>query len=261
VSTTPPVDGEVLRRHFVAIATSEYDDPCFKPLAVAAEVQAMREWLCTPEQGRRVFTPAYSELANNPTKRAVRDALEDPPPERRWRETDAAVVFVTGHGMTADGSHWTVLQATEANRVPSTAIRTADLISWLKGTRIRHLFLVLDQCFAGQTVAEVAAFDKDLPGTWLVLPSATKNQEAVTGALTGAVTAFLAELRSREGSKYAGPRIPLLDVHDFVKGVQEKLGEGQQLSALPGSQQSGPHPCLPNPHLSGPRRRHGQERT
>ncbi|WP_327349702.1 ATP-binding protein [Streptomyces sp. NBC_01321] len=248
MSTVPPVDGEIRRRHFVAIATSQYDDPAYKPLAVDAEVRAMRAWLCSPELGERVFTPAYQELADHPTKRLVRDALEDPPPGRRWRETDAAVVFVTGHGVTVDGSHWTVLQATESDRVPPTAVRTADLISWLKSTRVQHLFLVLDQCFAGQTTAEVAAFDQNLPGTWLVLPSATKGQQAMEGALTGAVTAFLADLHSREGASYAGPTIPLLDVRVFLDGVQRKLGEGQRLIPLPGSQQSGPHPCLPNPH-------------
>lgn len=248
MSTAGAVDGEVLRRHFVAIATSDYDDPTYKPLAVGAEVQALRDWLCVPQLGDRVFTPAYPELADNPSKRAVRDALEDPPLQRRWREADAAVVLVTGHGVIADGAHWTVLQATEADRVPSTALRTADLISWLKDTRIRHLFLVLDQCSAGQTITQAAMFDKTLPDTWLVLPSATKNQEAITGALTGAVTAFLAELRSVEGAKYAGPKIPLLDVRDFLDGVQAKLGEGQKLTTLPDGQQSGPHPCLPNPH-------------
>ncbi|MFF9158377.1 hypothetical protein ACF1AB_39830 [Streptomyces sp. NPDC014846] len=248
MSVPGEVDQEVLRRHFVAIATCEYDDPSFKPLTVGGEVQALRDWLCATHLGKRVFTPLHPELADNPSKQAVREALEDPPPVRRWRESDAAVVFVTGHGVTADGAHWTVLQGTEADRIPSTALRTADLISWLKDTRIRHLFLVLDQCFAGQTIAEAAAFDEAFPGTWLVLPSATKNQEAITGALTGAVTAFLAELRSAEGARYAGPKIPLLDVRDFLDGVQAHLGDGQQLVSLPGSQTSGPHPCLPNPH-------------
>ncbi|WP_329127406.1 ATP-binding protein [Streptomyces sp. NBC_01465] len=242
------MDGEVKRRHFVAIATSEYDDPDYEPLAVGVEVRVLREWLCCLDLGGRAFAPAYEELADNPTKGAVRDALEDPPGHRRWREADAAVVFVTGHGVTQSGAHWTVLQATESDRVESTALRTVDLINWLKNTRIRHLFLILDQCFAGRTIGEIAAFETDLPGTWFVLPSATKDQKAVLGALTGAVTAFLTELQSHNGESYAGPKIPLLDVQVFLDGVQGKLGEGQRLIPLPGSQASGPHPCLPNPH-------------
>ncbi|MCM1968896.1 MULTISPECIES: AAA family ATPase [unclassified Streptomyces] len=246
--SAPPADEDVLRRHFVAIATSEYDDPGFGPLAVGDEVKAMRAWLCSPDLGARAFAPLYPRLAEDPTKGAVRDALEDPPPERRWREADAAVVFVTGHGVIEGGAHWTVLKATESDRLASTALRTVDLVNWLRDTRIRHLFLVLDQCFAGQTIAEVAAFETNLPGTWLALPSATKDKEAVTGALTAAVTAFLDELRSPVGEAYAGPEIPLLDVRVFLDGVQGKLGVGQRLIPLPGSQLSGPHPCLPNPH-------------
>lgn len=96
MSTVPPVDGEIRRRHFVAIATSQYDDPAYKPLAVDAEVRAMRAWLCSPELGERVFTPAYQELADHPTKRLVRDALEDPRPgggggrrTRQWSSSPA----------------------------------------------------------------------------------------------------------------------------------------------------------------------------
>ncbi|MDN0193656.1 ATP-binding protein [Streptomyces sp. S.PNR 29] len=240
--------GDIRRRHFVAIATGEYEDPAFEPLAVTAEVKALREWLCAEDRGIPPFVPAYPELANNPTRGAVRDALENPPPQRRWRDADAAVVFVTGHGVTQDGVHWTVLQDSESDRLPATALRTADLILWLKDTRIRYLFLILDQCFAGATVREIADFEKDLPATWLVLPSATRDQEAVVGALTGAVTAFLAELRSPEGAQYGGPRVDLLDVAVFLERVQAKLGPGQRLVPLQGSQTSGKHPCLPNPH-------------
>ncbi|WKX11674.1 ATP-binding protein [Streptomyces sp. NL15-2K] len=236
----------------MAIATGEYDDPVFKPLAVGAEVRALAEWLCSRDLKTLPFVHAHPELAKNPTKQAVRDALEDPPPRGRWREADAAVVFVTGHGVVRDGVHWTVLQASESDRLAATALRTVDLIMWLKDTRIRYLFLILDQCFAGATLREVAAFEKDLPETWLVLPSATRDQEAVEGALTEAVTEFLAELRSREGEQYAGRLYPLLDVQVFLEGVAAKLGPGQRLLPLHGSQLSGMHPCLPNPHYRPP---------
>ncbi|MFF4121346.1 AAA family ATPase [Streptomyces sp. NPDC001714] len=248
MSTPSRTDTERTRRHFVAIATADYDDPSFEPLEVGPEVQAMREWLCADDLGERAFAPAYPHLADNPTKRAIREALEDPPPERRWREADTAVVYVTGHGILQDRAHWTVLQATESNRLAATALRTVDLISWLKDTNIQHLFLVLDQCFAGNTVAEVAGFDEELPDKWLVLPSATRGSEVLTGALTQAVTAFLADLQTDQGAAYAGPTIPLLSVEIFLQGVRAKLGQGQRLQLLPGSQQTGPHLCLPNPH-------------
>lgn len=161
---------EIQRRHFVAIATGQYDDPNYEPLDVGAEVRVLTDWLCAPGLDARVFTRAHPQLASDPTERAIIDALKNPEPRARWREKDAAVVFVTGHGATSDGVHWTVLKSSERDRLPATALRTADLIMWLKVTRVLHLFLVLDQCFAGKTITEVAAFDKDIPATWLVLP-------------------------------------------------------------------------------------------
>ncbi|MFC9684174.1 hypothetical protein [Streptomyces sp. NPDC056948] len=105
------------------------------------------------------------------------EPLEDPPPEQRWREADAAVVLVTGHGVTSNGAHWTVLQGSEADRLSSTSLRTADLISWLKDTRIRHLFLVLDQCFAGQTIAERPPSTKPCPAPGWCCPAPPRTRK------------------------------------------------------------------------------------
>ncbi|QIY54457.1 ATP-binding protein [Streptomyces sp. RPA4-5] len=240
------VDADILRRHFVAVATSGYDDPGFPPLDVDQEVKTLRDWLCAPTAGARRFIESHPHLADDPSEDDIRFALRNPPPADRWRVGDAAVVFVTGHGLTADGAHWTVLRSTESGRLRSTALRTADLIAWLSETDIQHLFLVLDLCYAGQTATETVTFDRQFPQTWLVLPSATKDQEAVAGALTTAIADFLRELGSPIGAKYGLQ--PLLDVTTFLDAVQAKLGPGQRLVPLQGSQRSGPHPCLPNPH-------------
>ncbi|MGY4744955.1 hypothetical protein [Streptomyces sp. ATMOS53] len=235
-----------MRRHFVAVATSTYDDPLWEPLGVDGEVRAMADWLCADGLGTRRFTHAHPHLAYDPTEDDIRKALRNPPHSERWSAGDAAVVFVTGHGTTGDGGHWTALKATESNRLQATALRTADLVGWLSETDVQHLFLVLDLCYAGHTIAETAVFDREIPGTWLVLPSATKNQEAVTGALTTAIAEFLAELASPVGQKYGLDQH--LDVTVFLDAVERRLGPGQRLIPLPGSQRSGPHPCLPNPH-------------
>ncbi|QES46646.1 hypothetical protein DEJ50_01040 [Streptomyces venezuelae] len=241
-----PVDADILRRHFLAIATSTYDDPVWEPLGVDDEVRTMTDWLCADGLGTSRFTRAHPHLADSPTEDEIRTALRNPPHSTRWSAADAAVVFVTGHGITGDGGHWMALKATESGRLQSTALRTADLVGWLAETGIQHLFLVLDLCYAGHTIAETAAFDREIPGTWLVLPSATKNQEAVTGALTTAIAEFLAELKSPVGQKYGLDRH--LDVTVFLDAVERRLGPGQRLIPLPGSRRSGPHPCLPNPH-------------
>ncbi|MFD3756699.1 AAA family ATPase [Streptomyces sp. NPDC058622] len=236
----------IIRRHFVAVATSEYGDLGFEPLDVEGEVSALHDWLCAEGLGERRFVQQHRHLADNPDEDAIRAALRNPPPGERWRASDAAVVFVTGHGIVADGRHWMVLRETETDRLQATALRTADLVAWLATTDIQHLLLILDLCYAGRAAAEVTSFDREIPRTWLVLPSATKSQEAVTGALTSAISGFLQELASAEGQKYG--LAPFLDVASFLQAVESRLGTGQRLIPLAGSQQSGAHPCLPNPH-------------
>jgi len=166
----------------------------------------------------------------------------------RWREADAAIVFVTGHGAVQDGVHWTILRRTEAQRIPVTALQTSHLVTWLKYSGIQHLLLVLDLCSAGAASVGLALSDRDIPPTWLVLPSAARDEEAVVGAFTEAITTFLSQLHDPLGARYGLG--PYLDVPSFLAGVQDAL-PGQRLVPLSGSQFSGPHLCLPNPHYRG----------
>lgn len=198
-------DEEVLRRHFVAIATSDYDDPTWPRLEVSTEVDAMRAWLCSPGLGSRMFTTAHPQLANNPTKRQITEALEDPP--QPWSDADAAVVFVTGHGhLSSTRTHYMIFKATDGSRLNATALPTATLLGWLADTGIQHLLVVLDACYSGGVAGDALRLNADLPAGWLVLPSATADQQAVAGALTAAITRFLKVLPTTAGIKYAGPR-------------------------------------------------------
>jgi hypothetical protein len=245
--------GQVLRRHFVAIATSVYDNPPWDTQALSGvtdEVAAMRRWLCGEDgdgTGTVVFTHRHDDLADNPPLKAIEDRLRNPPAMQRWRDSDAAVLYVTGHGHTQDGAHWIVLRETESGeRLPATALRTADLISWLKATRIQHLLLLLDMCHAGQVTSDTVRFDRDVPKGWLGLAVAAKHESAAVQALTRAVDRFLAEVRAT--AKYG--QEPFLLQRDFVDFLQQDLDQaGQTLtyvfSRVPNA---GPHECLPNPH-------------
>jgi hypothetical protein len=244
MSAVPEFD--VLRRHFVAIATAEYDD--FRPLpGVRSEVDSLRAWLCSADLGDRAFAISpHLAVGLNPTKSRLREILEDPQPAQIWNHDDAAVVFVTGHGLKADGVHWIILKSTARQALTRTALRTADLVGWLKETQVGHLLLILDMCQAGAVAEDVARFDVDFPRNWLVLAAVTSDQQARSGALTGAVTGFLQELDSAEGRQYGSQ--PYLQVADFLNAIQDRL-PAQRLDliakGLPNLTFS---PCLPNPH-------------
>jgi len=244
----------ILRRRFLSIATATYDDPSWPPLPqVTGEVQVLRDWLCDTALADRSFSPWHSELADNPTIDDIRKALENPPPAERLREADAAVLYVTGHGDVAEGSHWVVLRQTEEDRITATALRTSDLFGWLLATRVRHLLLIYDLCYSGAVGKDVVRFDRSPPPGWIGITSAGAREKATTGALTSAVRAFLDELGRPEGQKYGSPTDPYLRIEDLLRVLQRELSrlDPPQTLTLLNTQLPSLDlcsPCLPNPH-------------
>jgi len=227
----------------VAIATSEFDDwKHFSSLdGVKDEVAALRKWLCDPALGDRAFADPQPQLADNPSADQVRDALGSLD-DADWSEADTAVVFITTHGW-VDGQHWLAVKATDKDKPGKTALATGQLIRILQDTGIKHLMLILDTCHAGRVNWEMTI---PKSRSWIVLPSATEDEEAGVGVLSGAITAFLKELRSSEGAQYGHDAY--LTLGDFVQGIERYLGDGQFAGALYPTRQGDPHPCLPNPH-------------
>ena len=244
-------DSDVLRRHFVAIATADYDDRSYPALpGVTSEVQELQAWLCDSGRlGGRAFSPPpyLAALAHGPTAGQIRAMLRNE--LRQWTDADAAAVFITGHGQVADGSHWLVLRDSESTDLANTALRTSDFIRGLMSSGVEHLLLIVDACFAGASKADVVRLDKDFPRGWLVLPSAMKDETATTGALSTAIAKAVDKLHGGQGEKY-GRNARYFTVEQFLATVSEFLGDGQRLTPLYGSQTSGPHLCLPNPHFA-----------
>jgi hypothetical protein len=245
VTTPAPRDEDapvfdILRRHLVAVATAAYDNTHDLP-GVADEVTTIAGWVCDETLGDRRFTRAYPELAEDPTEEQL-GALK----RLEWSADDAAVVFVTGHGVVRDDTHWLLLKTSDPLRLRSTAVRTGDLLGWLADTDVEHLLVILDLCHAGKTASDVVRFTESLPRTWLVLAAVSKGELATTGALTGAVADFLEELGSPVGEQY--DHGPYLRFDQFIAAVQDRLGDAQRLTLVePALPQLGASPCLPNP--------------
>jgi hypothetical protein len=236
---------DVLRRSFLAIATAEYADVTCRALpGVTGEVDQLSGWLCSPQLGRRRFEPVAEKLRSNPTKREIEDALA----ECDWNHDDAAVVFVTGHGVVHGDTHWIVLTSTQTAKLQRTgALRTGDLVDWLRETEVEHLLVILDMCHAGAAASDTVKLPS-FPDTWLVLASALNDQPAATGALTSAISGLLELLDTPVGAKYGDHDQPYLRMEDFLREVQDRLPAGQRLATLDRAlPRSGPSPCLPNP--------------
>ncbi len=136
-------------------------------------------------------------------------------------------MYITGHGDIAGTGehteHFLVLQKTEQRRLGGSGLPTLELFRWLSATDIEYLLVIIDVCFAGQVLEQVEALAKD---HWLILPSATREQRARSGALTDGITRFV-----KEGAKY-NRHSPYLPVGVFVKAVNDMTPPTQNIKHI-----------------------------
>ena len=184
MKSTSPADNEFLRRHFVAVTTLEYDDATLDPLPGGAdEVAALRGWLCDETLADRRFTTQYPELASNPTKQQVHEALEDPLAAIRWRRTDVAVLFVSGHGIDDGSAHFVVLEGRDTSRPHPAALKTRNMVAWLTETKIERLLHPHGHVLRRPGGDRYVRLARQFPDTWLVLASATNDPAGPGGLL------------------------------------------------------------------------------
>jgi hypothetical protein len=241
-------DDQILRRHFIAIATDVYEaNGAFAALDVDKEVAAMRRWLADEALHERRFDDqAYAALAHRPSYDQIKQMVRK---HRRFTNADAVVVYVTGHGITGqDRSHLIVLHDTDP-KDPGEALRTADLILWLAGHRgLDQVMIIIDVCQAGQLDDNLPAeLKRDLPPGWLVVVTAPAGVDAKLGAFTGAVESSMDELRrSTDAASRVEPYLQWWQ--QFVQPVGDRLRKSnrQPPKALTTPWQQ-PFYYLPNP--------------
>jgi WD40 repeat protein len=238
------------RRQFVAIATAEYTSSFEGLPGVRNEVDKIRHWLTGGEVRDRGFEHVHDELAKNPSLDAIETAFKRPHTRVDWCEKDAAVVYITGHGMTqADPPddkgnryprHILVLKDTEKTELDTDGLETASLLRWLSKLTIEHLLVIIDACFAGEVTRQIEGL-ASTKKHWLVLPSATSEQKAQQSALTNAIGKFIAD-----GRKY-DVMDPYYHIGTFVGGLNEILAPDQRVEKIYKGGEHEEHVCLPNP--------------
>jgi hypothetical protein len=243
----------VLNRHLIAIATAEYQYPPWdeKPLqAVAEELTTIRGWLgvdADPDRAAPRFSEKNPELADSPTLSQVQALVPDA--LRALRDSDAVVVYVTGHGHRDDfRRHWIVLSETEEHQPSWSALSTSTLVEWLGYTKVRYLLVLLDLCYAGTVVRHPPIVPDETRRDWIGLASADEHQPARVGALTQAIADYLEFLNRDVGAKHAGRAVRYLTADTFVKEIQKRLSDQNLTVLFPWTLGQTEHHCLPNPH-------------
>jgi len=248
--------GWIRRRRLVIIATSKFASDRYRSLedVVPKEVSHITTWLTDKRLDARGFTHEYAELADNPSRREIQANLMETSGDDEWNKADAAVLYITGHGVVRDDGerrrHFLVLSETGRN-LSKTALPTAELLDWLADTTIEYLLVVIDVCSAGQVVEEIMGRVKE---HWLILPSSLEDQAAKPGALTEAIARYLQKAAQfNTHSRYLTVGLFV----DTVNQMLEMIAPGQRVEEVykgrrrgkprePGSAHD-PHVCLPNP--------------
>jgi WD40 repeat protein len=238
------------RRQFVAIATAKYTASFQELPGVPNEVDRIRRWLAGEQVGKRGFEHIHEELADNPSLDAIETVFKRPRTRVDWCGQDAAVVYITGHGVTQidppdekgdrQRRHILVLKDTEETELDTDGLETASLLRWLSALTIEHLLVIIDACFAGEVTRQIEGL-ASTKKHWLVLPSATSEQKAQQSALTNAIGQFIAD-----GRKY-NIDDPYYHVGMFVRSLNEILAPDQRVEKIYKGGNHDEHVCLPNP--------------
>jgi WD40 repeat protein len=243
---------DILRRSVIAIASGKFDATGKYPeLNVQTELNSLYEWLCDPALGERRFDSSrFKSLAQNPSFDEIKSHLTGRcggQLKRSFSDSDALVVYVTGHGDIDKGAHYTVLKESDPAALSSTALPTIEMLRWLAEHQgLDNVLLIIDLCHAGHILEEVSAgLRRELPDQWIALLTTSDDAAAKVGAFTNSVSEALDALR--EGSdRYNTPDEPYLDSSIFIKHVKERLEKRHQ-TLQPLKDPYRISCCLPNP--------------
>ncbi len=238
---------EILRRHFIAIATDTFAaSGTYPPLDVASEVASLSGWLTDETlEDRRFSNQEYEPLAHNPNYDQIRATLTG----GEFTSADAVVLYVTGHGQSAQGVHWVILQDSDPGRLSHKSLSTAELIRWLAAYRdLNDVLVIVDLCQAGDATDELpATLHRDLPEGWFALFTAPAGVDARLGAFSGVLESLITDVRaaritpgSDDAERYLSAPIFFAELK---KRLHEKYRQKLEVINLP----YGPSVCLPNP--------------
>ncbi|GGK60949.1 caspase family protein [Ornithinimicrobium pekingense] len=200
----------MLRRSLLAIGTAHYGDEAFDDLARVPE--AVRTMAAT-------FAGLGFETAEllDPTKADCEDAVEAWL-HSGWSPQDVAVLYVTGHGISAAAGHYLAMADSVAGRDAKAAVETRFVSTALgDDPELGQLLVLLDTCYSegGSDALVGAASTMKLQWPqgdrqYWVVSSARARQEAQQLVFAAAFSRALTELRASFGSH--SPTIPLTSV-------------------------------------------------
>ena len=247
-----PDHSEGRRRYLIAAGTAQYRGLPEAPRlwSVPGDLDRLAELFCR----RLGYERVLPELAEDPESGTLRGKLSTWLHDDTRRDDDVVVIYYSGHGDSANNIHYLLATDTVEGNLAGTALATEELGRMLGETsKVRHLLVILDTCYAGQGALDLAAVARQVTasrtvsqaigsGLWC-LAATRPREEAEQGVFVDALVEAVEQLRS-------GSQAPYIGLEGLVDAVNQTLQRRglRQRSTLSVTDSTGLPPFVPNPH-------------
>ncbi|HET8758171.1 MAG TPA: WD40 repeat domain-containing protein [Solirubrobacteraceae bacterium] len=241
------------RHLLITVGVSEYDrlgEGDQLPSA-ADDVRIVTELFC----GDLRYTRELQDLAVSPRAGTVRERLSSWLLAADRQESDRVTIYWSGHGETGpDRRHYLLGRGFDGHNFLAHALATEELGRMLAGSRVRHLLLLLDTCYAGEGISDLGALQHALEASRpqaedmrsaIYLVAASRPREV---AREGAFSRMLVDAVNAQ--RHGGWRQAFLDPLLVVGGINERMekertGHRAVINVIGSG--GGLSPLLPNP--------------
>lgn len=257
---TEAVDRATPRPLLATLVARDYaDDPDAAEFAtgIDAQVAAVRRLWCSEDLGERALVGEAMYLRNyDDVEDAIRDlGLRTSPANR------ALLLYVAGHGLSGGSgdTHYLVLPESSAERLVATAYPTVSLVSTVVSSSATDVVVVVNACYAGTLIKQLATIREDLDANRRDLPTvgvfvtADFDRRLRVGEFTRILERVNHQLRG--SSQYSAPYLTLDQFHaELTRAAAAYASELGKLArdvipikVLPARAGNVQVKCLPNP--------------
>jgi WD40 repeat protein len=215
-----------------------------------------------PDDMRRVgelfaslgYRHVLPQLRSDPTVEMVRRTLHPWLVSTQRRTDDVVVVYYAGHGINSGQRHYLLCADSDERMLATTALATEDVGRMLNGSKVQHVLVILDCCFAGAGAGELAAVAHQLvrvrqtderhgTGLWW-MAAARPRDEAEENAFADSIA---------QAVRHAPPcqRQRFLDPAGLITAVNAEMSRclRSQRARYGATDASGMPPFFPNPRF------------
>ncbi|MEV0990969.1 caspase family protein, partial [Streptomyces sp. NPDC049949] len=231
------------RRFLIAVGVGSFHDSGIEHLpGVEGDVRRVRDLLMPMG-----YRPVLTELACDPTRQDLAEGIEDWALQADLGPDDVVVVYFAGHGVCEEDRHYLLCADSKPGRL-TRALAAEDLARRLVMSKVGHLLVMLDTCYAGAGTGDIsrlalalADLHRGTANRWH-LAAARAKERAKENVFVDALSDVFAHPRHGATQQYLSVREVTQRVNDHFK-----IHRPRQQARLTTTETDGQDPFFPSP--------------